>query len=262
MPEGPEVAKITRTLNKLLKNKQLINITITPSSRYRNKNPEGFNYLITILNNKPLYFTEIKCKGKLIYLIINKNVFIINRLGMSGYWSQYKEKHTSFFIEYKNNPSNVSKFLYFVDVRHFGILKIIYTKKELNNILNKIGPDLLHDNLTFNKYKNILGKHKKKNICRVLMDQTIFSGIGNYLKADILYLTKIHPLSRIENIPINKIKELYEISLKTIRQSFNSNNYNFKVYNRKYDRYNNKIIRIKTPDMRNTYYCPTLQILY
>lgn len=45
-------------------------------------------------------------------------------------------------------------------------------------------------------------------ICDVLLDQTIFAGVGNIIKNEVLCLARVHPLSRTGNIPKEKIKEI------------------------------------------------------
>ena len=45
-------------------------------------------------------------------------------------------------------------------------------------------------------------------ICDELLNQTIFSGVGNIIKNEVLYRSKIHPLSEIKNIPLAKLKLL------------------------------------------------------
>ena len=55
-------------------------------------------------------------------------------------------------------------------------------------------------------------------ICDVLLDQDIFSGVGNIIKNEILFNTHIHPESRIGNIPTPKLKELIKES---VSYSFN-----------------------------------------
>ncbi|KQN38773.1 endonuclease [Pedobacter sp. Leaf41] len=45
-------------------------------------------------------------------------------------------------------------------------------------------------------------------ICDVLLDQKIFGGVGNIIKNEVLYRTKVHPLSKIEDIPLAKLKEI------------------------------------------------------
>jgi endonuclease-8 len=45
-------------------------------------------------------------------------------------------------------------------------------------------------------------------VCDVLLNQDIFSGSGNIIKNEVLFRTKIHPLSTISKIPEKKLKEM------------------------------------------------------
>lgn len=44
--------------------------------------------------------------------------------------------------------------------------------------------------------------------CDVLLDQKVFAGIGNIIKNETLFMAKLHPLSRVENILEEKLKEV------------------------------------------------------
>jgi len=52
MPEGPEVKIVVDSLNDVLKNKYIVDIEITPTSRYRNKVPDGFNDFRSLITQK------------------------------------------------------------------------------------------------------------------------------------------------------------------------------------------------------------------
>lgn len=59
--------------------------------------------------------------------------------------------------------------------------------------------------------KEALKKIKTKPnalICDILLDQQIFSGVGNIIKNEVLYRTGIHPLSLAALIPLTKLKLL------------------------------------------------------
>jgi formamidopyrimidine-DNA glycosylase len=57
---------------------------------------------------------------------------------------------------------------------------------------------------------------KKKNfdkaIGNVLMNQKVISGIGNYLRSEILYVSKINPFRIVKNISDNELKEIFNNS--------------------------------------------------
>ena len=47
-------------------------------------------------------------------------------------------------------------------------------------------------------------------ICDALMDQDIFAGLGNIIKNEVLFRTKVHPESFVASIPLKKRKELIQ----------------------------------------------------
>ena len=272
MPEGPEVTIIKEGLNKILKNKLIITIEILEGSRYKKKLPDNYGHFI---DNIPLKINSIENKGKLIYFNFDKNITMINTLGMSGIWSHKREKHASIKLFYKSQ--NFIKHLYFIDQRHFGTIKFLKTKMELNDKLKTIGPDILNDDkMNLDLFKNILTKHKNKNITSVLMNQKIISGIGNYLKSESLYLAKISPFRIINTLTEEELYRLYQSCRVKIVGSYNSGGVSLKhykdiddrqgqftfkleVYGKKKDKLGNTIKHDMTPDKRFTYWVPSIQ---
>lgn len=45
-------------------------------------------------------------------------------------------------------------------------------------------------------------------VCDALLDQHIFSGVGNIIKNEVLYRLQIHPLSEVGALPLTRLKEL------------------------------------------------------
>ena len=81
-------------------------------------------------------------------------------------------------------------------------MKCITDYNELTNKLNKIGPDIMEQSTDLELFKNQIKKRNNldKSIGLVIMDQKIISGIGNYLRADILYLSKINPFRKVKKL--------------------------------------------------------------
>ncbi|TFY97640.1 DNA-formamidopyrimidine glycosylase family protein [Ramlibacter humi] len=44
--------------------------------------------------------------------------------------------------------------------------------------------------------------------CDALLDQSIFSGVGNIIKNEVLFRIRVHPLSRVGDLPPAKLREL------------------------------------------------------
>lgn len=68
--------------------------------------------------------------------------------------------------------------------------------------------DILSDSFDKAYVKSLLKTKADKTIDDVLMDQNIFSGVGNKIRNESLYLAGIHPLSITGKIPATKITKL------------------------------------------------------
>ncbi|MES2854254.1 MAG: zinc finger domain-containing protein [Bdellovibrionota bacterium] len=53
-----------------------------------------------------------------------------------------------------------------------------------------------------------LNAKPKHQVCDLLMDQTIFSGLGNIMKNEILFILKMHPETKIESLSQKRIREV------------------------------------------------------
>jgi formamidopyrimidine-DNA glycosylase len=67
-------------------------------------------------------------------------------------------------------------------------------------------------NTTFVLFKNQIKKEKNlhKPIGNVLMDQKIVSGFGNYLRADILWMSKINPFRNVSTLTDGELLDIYK----------------------------------------------------
>lgn len=278
MPEGPEVTVITDGLRQALKNNKITLLALPTGSKFNKKTPIGYNDFIKEL---PLKVVDVKSKGKFIYLECQNGWMIFSRLLMSGGWF-YKEqpKHNHLEIQYTTSKSKF-KSIWYVDPRHFCQIKFTKDPADLEKELNKIGPDLLNqpNEITEEDYLNKMRKHNRKTITKVLMDQSIYSGIGNYLKSEILYKIKVSPHALIKNLPDEKIKELLKVSKEKILESYKAGgasvrnysdiegkdgtfSFSFLVYMKEKDPLGNKIKREKTKDGRTSHWVPMVQLSY
>ena len=96
------------------------------------------------------------------------------------------------------------------------------------------------------------------------MDQTKISGIGNYLRSEIMYFAKINPFSFIIDLSDEEVKNIYYWIITLPASSFHSQkfknkNYNFAVYMRSFDPNGNEVLRCKDNN-RMIHYVKEIQI--
>lgn len=73
--------------------------------------------------------------------------------------------------------------------------------------------DVMNESWNPEKAKESLDKIPRQMICDALLEQNIFSGVGNIIKNEVLYRCKIHPESLVGQIPENDIQNLIQESV-------------------------------------------------
>ena len=70
--------------------------------------------------------------------------------------------------------------------------------------------DVMNDAWDAKKARSKLKTIPGKLICDALLEQDIFSGVGNIIKNEVLYRVRVHPESTVKKIPALKINKLVE----------------------------------------------------
>lgn len=185
MPEISEVKIMTDFINEVVHDKIFTKIEKSPESKVKCDFDLDYNQ----------FHIETESRGKEIKMTIMPNDFMLHRddeclmlsMGMSGHWrftktgEELKHSHLKF---YTNDGYTLS----LVDVRRFA-------KWKWGDWNIKRGPDPVREYRAF--VKNINDNiHKKifdKPICELMLNQQYFNGIGNYLRAEILYRAGQNP---------------------------------------------------------------------
>jgi endonuclease-8 len=68
--------------------------------------------------------------------------------------------------------------------------------------------DVMSDNWNPAGARKKLKKMPEVMVCDALLDQQVFSGVGNIIKNEVLYRIRLHPETLIGNIPPRKLTEL------------------------------------------------------
>jgi len=213
MPEGPEVLEYHNYIRPILKNKILTSIDIL-SGKYLKKE---LLHLQTFQDKLPCKITNTVIKGKTIFIILENKTSLVITHGMSGYWSSEHENHSRIQFTISKILSDISNQLFYVDPRNFGTMTICLNEDELNEKQNKLGPYVLDNHITFNDFFSRLNKKPKSKIAVALLDQNLISGIGNYLRCDILWYANINGETKINDLTYKQKEQLYNASINLCR---------------------------------------------
>ena len=151
----------------------------------------------------PLTIESVGCKGKFIYWTFqDTDTVIFNTLGMSGAWSNVP-RHAR--VKFETSEGD----LYFNDARNFGTLKFC-SRKDLRVKLESLGPDMLNEIVKPVIFIERLRKHPEATLAEVLMNQGAVCGVGNYLKADSLWMAKLSPWRTVNQTTDDELATLCE----------------------------------------------------
>ena len=273
MPESPEVRTIVDELQPLIEGRDLVKVQIV-GGRFEKTPPKGWREFRNALGIGPLKVEKVSCKGKFIFWELEEDWSMWCSLAMTGRWTRSKEKHAAIrFMHTKpGSKSTTVKVLYFDDMRHQGSIRFVEGKDLLEKRLEALGVDMLQEDPGHDVFKAIIQKKPDQQITQVLMNQKLIAGIGNYIKADALYLSKISPHRTAGSLSDNELNSLresirsvmlssYELGGHAIRDyTAGEGQYKSPCYGRKVDELDNAIVKETTEDGRTTHWCPNIQI--
>ena len=223
MPELVEVFVIAERLNKNIKNTTLIDISII-SGRYKNTLPKNYKEFSKSL---PLEIENVSSQGKFIYITFEGGASIWITLGLTGdvymknpdfdriqYMNGIDRKDVHDRVSFTIKKGRSEDFVYFNDIRNFGTITFSLDKKELDKKLLTLGRDPLREDITMVEFIDIFQAKKRANqnkmICLELVNQKLIAGIGNYLRAEILYDANISPFIKVKDLSKNDLESLWK----------------------------------------------------
>lgn len=274
MPEGPEVKRIVERLNKGLAGKKLRAFNFENQSYCDKQVRDQISDLRQKLETEEMTIDSVNCKGKFIWFSLNDGEWEIwHTLGMSGTWRSYNPKKNVMV----SLVTGEDKKWYYKDSRRFGTFKIFHRDNStLEKKLTTLGPDMLSAPPTFEEFEKRMRKKDHWNVTKALMDQKVVSGIGNYIKAEVLYGAGISPWREVHTLSQSELKKVYEQTLWVINASYDCRGasirdyvmpdgskgdykFKFKVYSQRVSPDGYQVICDKTPDKRTTWWCPDFQ---
>jgi formamidopyrimidine-DNA glycosylase len=271
MPELPEVARTVYSLKQAIDKEILEEVTIHSGRYAKHGDPVGLD---RFREDLPAIVDDISFRGKLIIFELTgwsgRKWWAWNTLGMGGGWRNDKVTHSH--VEFKTETKSV----FFTDVRNFGTLKFTDDINETNKKKKTIGPNHLSDEISDSLFRERLMKYPNKTLPEVLMNQSLIGGIGNYIKAEVLYIAGISPHRLVSSLSNLEFSVLNKATLDVVRSSYarrcatistykdidgDTGNFAFyfRVYGRAICENGFPVIRETTKDKRMTHWVQQIQ---
>lgn len=228
MPELAEVKITTEFINKHAT--RFVRIEKSPQSKVKTDLTTWDDAVFTISS---------KSRGKEILIECEKiggdasgkcSKELLVTLGMSGTWT---------FLSHSSSQENKDKFLKHMHLRFISdngdILGMVDVRrfakwKWVNGWSSNRGPDpltefdLFKENLLAahkrNTDKLIVNRDKHADLCEVMMDQSVFNGVGNYLRAEILYRVDVDPFKKFYETTLEEINNIANTTFECVNVAY------------------------------------------
>ncbi len=218
MPELPEVETVRSGLTKLLPGHIVTAVTHDWPKSFPNAPADIEQFLIGST------VTQVRRRAKVLLIDLSTNYTLVIHLKMTGQLvyvgeqrfgaghpsdslvGQLPDKSTHVTLQLDKGAS-----LFFNDQRKFGWVRLMPTVEVENlDFFQKVGPEPLAADFTWQVFKGRLQRRKNSNIKAVLLDQTVIAGVGNIYADESLWGAKIHPTTLVKDLKDTPIKKLYE----------------------------------------------------
>ena len=194
MPEKPEVITVSKKLSNRLIGKKIENVNVLWPNIIMDLSVDDFQNRL-----KGEEFLEITTRGKWLVFTLSTCILLVH-LRMEGkFFFRSKEeeikKHEHVIFTLESGES-----FRFHDTRKFGKMKILSKENyDAEEPFLSLGLEVWDKSLN-SSY--LMEKFKKKSLSikLALLDQTIITGIGNIYADEILFLSKIHPLTSSKDL--------------------------------------------------------------
>lgn len=184
MPEGPSILILKEAITPIFKNKRIIKV-------YGNAKID----MTQLVDSK---ITDIRSWGKQLLIYFEDWIARVHLL-MFGSYSIDENIRPTRSLRLALQTSKHTLYFYTCSVR----LLPRSGDKEYD-----WAADVLSAEWNPKRARQKLKKAPDAMVCDALLDQQIFSGVGNIIKNEVLYRIKIHPETRIKSVPPIKLSAL------------------------------------------------------
>lgn len=186
MPEGPSIV-ILKEQVQAFKGKKVLEVS--------------GNSKLEILRMKGKVVTDFRSWGKHFLICFNGFTLRVHFM-LFGTYRINEEKATPprLSLNFKNGTLN------------FYACSLKFIEEDLDDVYNW-SADVMSPEWDETAARKKIKEKPDMLACDALLNQDIFSGSGNIIKNEVLFRTKVHPLSQMGEIPARKLKELvHEVS--------------------------------------------------
>jgi formamidopyrimidine-DNA glycosylase len=205
MPELPEVEVVRRGLERFVLNRRISAVEVVHPRAVRRHLPGADDFAAGLVRRR---IDAVRRRGKFLWLALDSGDALVGHLGMSGQLlvvdpQMPDGRHLRVRISFDDGGTE----LRFVDQRTFGGLALDPGGAQLPLPVAHIALDPM--DAAFDEDACVAAiRRRRSGIKRVLLDQTVVSGIGNIYADEALWRARVHFAAAADEVPETRVREL------------------------------------------------------
>ena len=216
MPELPEVENFKRYIDATSLHQDIDSIEVNNKQVLKNISAKAFSKRLTG------HSFDSTCRhGKYLFVRTDNSDEVVLHFGMTGHPVYYKKKDQvpdyPRVIFHFSNGSHLA----FDCMRMLGEVRLVENREQFIRE-KELGPDALRDVNDFEVFTGLLDE-KRGYIKSALMDQSLMAGIGNECSDEILFQSRIHPKTDVQDLDRDMLKTLFSNIREVLRAKIDSN---------------------------------------
>lgn len=226
--------------------------------------------------------TAVRAHGKHLLIDFDDGRCFLSHLRMQGRWFarekadmkqrlldktakdvSWDDEETTLIIETETSVAVLSR----------GAVAVLDTRAKIERRLSSLGPDLLSPDYDQTEVMARLREHPDTTIAEALMLQSIVAGIGNVYKSEVLFLEKVSPFFKVDEVDDATLERLLKRARDLMRRNLQRGarrttfgtfaGQNYFVYERSGQhclKCDTKVRMLRQGNLqRSTYFCPECQ---
>ncbi|TVZ53361.1 Fpg/Nei family DNA glycosylase [Dokdonia sp. Hel_I_53] len=199
MPELPEVYGYQQYINSTCLQQKILSIDVRDTRLIKMPLSDLKKMLI---GNSWVGTERI---GKYLFIHVNTGEVLVMHFGMTGRPSYYHESVERPRFGHIEIVFDNGYHFAFENKRKFGWWDMTRSVEEYRTA-HKLNVDAR--DLNYGQFKEVVA-HRKTAIKNVLMNQSVTTGVGNWIADDVLYQSQIHPLKKANELTEEELKTVY-----------------------------------------------------
>lgn len=212
MPEGPEIRRAVDKLARVLAGKRAVLVRFAPD-KFPALQPVGRRLSGCMIG-------AIEARGKAILTHFDCGATIYSHNQLYGKWAIYRGAPPASPLQTRLTIASVSHTAVLYSASEIAVLDT--GTIEHHPYIAKLGIQLLDPRVTVQQVLVHIEQHRfaRRNLAVLLLDQSFLSGVGNYLRSEILFTARLHPGACIAGLATQQRQALANSALQLTRRSY------------------------------------------